>query len=110
MRINAGFISIESSNHRHAHEWEQVKNLSIPADKILMPGLIDTTSNTVEHPELVAQRVLNYADFLGPERVIGSTDCGFASTASAGGVSGDIAWLKLKSLVDGVKLANLKFQ
>lgn len=110
MGIYANYISIESSNHRHAHEWELVKNLSIPENKILMPGLIDTTSNTVEHPELVAQRVLNYAGFLGPDRVIGSTDCGFASTASAGGVSGEIAWLKLNSLVEGVKLANLKFQ
>jgi len=110
MRINADYISIESSNHRHAHEWEQVKELSVPKDKILMPGLIDTTSNTVEHPELVAQRALNYAEFLGPDRVIGSTDCGFASTASAVGVSGEIAWLKLKSLVEGVKIANLKLQ
>ena len=110
MGLNANYISIESSNHRHAHEWEQVKELSVPKDKILMPGLIDTTSNTVEHPELVAQRALNYAEFLGPNRVIGSTDCGFASTASAGGVSGEIAWLKLKSLVEGVKIANLKLQ
>ena len=110
MGLDATYISIESSNHRHAHEWEQVKELSVPKDKILMPGLIDTTSNTVEHPELVAQRVLNYAEFLGPDRIIGSTDCGFASTASAGGVSGEIAWLKLKSLVEGVKIANLKLQ
>ena len=105
MRLNADFISIESSNHRHAHEWEKIKGFSIPQNKIFMPGLIDTTSNTVEHPELVAQRALNYAEFLGPDRVIGSTDCGFASTASAG-VSGEIAWLKLKSLVEGVKIAN----
>ena len=110
MALNAKFISIESSNHRHAHEWEILKNFSVPDSKILMPGLIDTTSNTIEHPDLVAQRILNFAGLLGPERVIGSTDCGFASTASAAGVSGDIAWLKLKSLVEGVKLANLKFQ
>jgi len=110
MGLNAKFISIESSNHRHAHEWEILKNFSVPESKILMPGLIDTTSNTIEHPDLVAQRILNFAGLLGPERVIGSTDCGFASTASAAGVSGDIAWLKLKSLVEGVKLANLKFQ
>ena len=110
MGLNANYISIESSNHRHAHEWEQIKELSVPQDKILMPGLIDTTSNTVEHPELVAQRALNYAEFLGPDRVIGSTDCGFASTASAVGVSGEIAWLKLKSLVEGVNMANLKLQ
>lgn len=108
MRLNANYISIESSNHRHAHEWEKIKELPVPQDKILMPGLIDTTSNTVEHPELVAQRALNFVEFLGPDRVIGSTDCGFASTASAGGVSGEIAWLKLKSLVEGVKIANLK--
>ena len=106
MRIDADYVSIESSNHRHSHEWETVKRLSIPDNKIFMPGLIDTTSNTIEHPELVAQRVLTYAERLGPERVVGSTDCGFASTASAGGVSGDIAWLKLKALVEGVELAN----
>jgi 5-methyltetrahydropteroyltriglutamate--homocysteine methyltransferase len=108
MRLNANYISIESSNHRHAHEWEKIKELPVPQDKILMPGLIDTTSNTVEHPELVAQRALNFVEFLGPDRVIGSTDCGFASTASAGGVSGEIAWLKLKSLVEGIRIANLK--
>ena len=75
-----------------------------------MPGVIDTTSNTIEHPELVAQRILNFARILGPERVIGSTDCGFASTASAAGVTGEIAWLKLKSLVEGAMLANLEFE
>jgi 5-methyltetrahydropteroyltriglutamate--homocysteine methyltransferase len=109
MRINADYISIESSNHRHAHEWEIVKNCVVPENKILMPGVIDTTSNTVEHPELVAQRILNFAEFLGPDRVIGSTDCGFASTASAAGVTGEIAWLKLRSLVEGAKIANSKF-
>jgi len=108
MRINAGYISIESSNHRHAHEWQILKNCSFPEDKILMPGVIDTTSNTIEHPELVAQRILTFAKILGPEKVIGSTDCGFASTASAASVSGEIAWLKLKSLVEGARLANSK--
>ena len=75
---------------------------------IIKRGVIDTTSNNIEHPELVAQRILNFVKLLGPDRVIGSTDCGFASTASAAGVSGEIAWLKLKSLVDGAKLASLK--
>ena len=110
MRIDANFISIESSNHRHAHEWKILQNYSVPPDKILMPGVIDTTSNTIEHPELVAQRILNFAQFLGPERVIGSTDCGFASTASAAAVSGEIAWLKLRSLVEGAKLANSAYE
>ncbi len=105
-KIDAKYISLEASNHRHAHEWAVLKDLTFPENKVLMPGVIDTTSNNVEHPELVAQRILNFVDFLGPERVIGSTDCGFATTATATGVSGEVAWLKLKSLVEGVRIAN----
>jgi 5-methyltetrahydropteroyltriglutamate--homocysteine methyltransferase len=108
MRICATYISLESSNHRHAHEWEVFAKHRFPDDKILMPGVIDTTSNHVEHPQLVAQRLLKFANLLGPERVIGSTDCGFASTASATGVSGEVAWLKLKALVEGARLAGQK--
>jgi 5-methyltetrahydropteroyltriglutamate--homocysteine methyltransferase len=108
MRVHPKFISLESSNHRHAHEWEVFKEYPFPKDKILMPGVIDTTSNTVEHPKLVAQRILNFVKILGADRVIGSTDCGFASTASATSVSGEVAWLKLKSLVEGAKIASLK--
>ena len=105
MRLDVKFISLESSNHRHAHEWEVFKALPFPDDKVLMPGVVDTTSVNVEHPDLIAQRIRNFADILGSERVIGSTDCGFASTASATGVSGEVAWLKLKSLVEGAKQA-----
>jgi 5-methyltetrahydropteroyltriglutamate--homocysteine methyltransferase len=105
MRLKPKYISIESCNHRHAHEYEVFNKYEFPKDKVLMPGVIDTTSNTVEHPELVSQRLLNFANILGPERVVGSTDCGFASTASATSVSGEVAWLKLQSLVDGAKLA-----
>ena len=108
LQIDAKYISIESSNHRHAHEWRIFKNITFPDNKILLPGVIDTTSNTIENPELVAQRILNFVKFLGPERVIGSTDCGFATTATAASVSGEIAWLKLKSLVDGADIANSK--
>jgi 5-methyltetrahydropteroyltriglutamate--homocysteine methyltransferase len=110
MKIHAKYISIESSNHRHAHEWKLFKEFAFPENKILLPGVIDTTSNNIEHPELVAQRILNFVEYLGPEKVIGSTDCGFASTASAAGVSGEIAWLKLKSLVEGANIANLKLR
>ncbi len=102
--INAKYISLESCNHRHAHEWKLFKKLSLPDDKVLMPGVIDTTSNTVEHPELVANRLINFANILGADRVIASTDCGFASTSSAAAVSGEVAWLKLRSLVDGARL------
>lgn len=105
LRVRPRYISLESSNHRHAHEWEVFKDLPFPDDKVLMPGVIDTTSNNVEHPELVAQRIRKFVNILGAERVIASTDCGFASTASATSVSGEVAWLKLASLVEGARLA-----
>ena len=106
LQVDARYISVESCNHRHAHEWMVFKDVTFPENKILMPGVIDTSSNTIEHPELVAQRILNFVKFLGPERVIGSTDCGFATTATATSVSGEIAWLKLKSLVEGAGIAS----
>lgn len=106
MRLHPMYISIESCNHRHAHEWELFQKQPFPEDKVLMPGVIDTTSNTVEHPDLVAQRLANFVNILGSERVIGSTDCGFASTASAASVSGEVAWLKLGSLVEGARRAS----
>jgi 5-methyltetrahydropteroyltriglutamate--homocysteine methyltransferase len=104
-RLRPKYISIESCNHRHGHEWELFKEYRLADDKTLLPGVIDTTSNTVEHPDLVAGRLLNFINILGSDRVIGSTDCGFASTASATGVSGEVAWLKLKALVDGARRA-----
>ena len=110
MSINARFISIEASNHRHAHEWTVFSELTFPDDKVLMPGVIDTSSNTVEHPDLVAQRLSNVVKILGPERVIGSTDCGFASTASATSVSGEVAWMKLASLVEGAKRVSRQYR
>ena len=105
MDLAPRYISLESCNHRHAHEWELFEKLPFPDDKVLLPGVIDTTSNTVEHPELVSRRVLNFAKLLEPERVIPSTDCGFASTATAASVSGEVAWLKLESLVKGAEIA-----
>ena len=107
--VNAGFISLEASNHRHAHEWIVFDEMTFPEDKVLMPGVIDTSSNTVEHPDLVAQRISNFANILGPDRVIASTDCGFATTASATSVSGEVAWLKLASLVEGARRASKHF-
>ncbi len=109
MKVNARFISIEASNHRHAHEWTVFEEFHLPEDKVLMPGVIDTSSNIVEHPDLVAQRLTQYAKLLGPDRVIGSTDCGFATTASAANVSGEVAWLKLASLVEGARRAGRHF-
>ena len=108
--LNARYISLEASNHRHAHEWTVFDELAFPDDKVLMPGVIDTSSNTVEHPDLVAQRISNFVKILGPERVVGSTDCGFATTASATSVSGEVAWLKLASLVEGARRARAYFR
>jgi 5-methyltetrahydropteroyltriglutamate--homocysteine methyltransferase len=105
MEVNAKYISLEASNHRHAHEWKVFEELPFPEEKVLMPGVIDTTSTIVEHPDLVAQRIAIFANLLGPERVIASTDCGFATTASATSVSGEVAWLKLGSLVEGARRA-----
>jgi len=105
MRVAPRYISLESSNHRHAHEWEVFETHRLPDDKVLLPGVIDTNSNTVEHPRLVAQRIRNFTRFIGADRVIASTDCGFASTASAASVSGEVAWLKLKALVEGAEIA-----
>jgi len=108
--LNARYISLEASNHRHAHEWAVFDELAFPEDKVLMPGVIDTSSNTVEHPDLVARRISNFVKILGPERVVGSTDCGFATTASATSVSGEVAWLKLASLVEGARRASAYFR
>jgi 5-methyltetrahydropteroyltriglutamate--homocysteine methyltransferase len=104
--VNARFISLEASNHRHAHEWTVFDELTFPEDKVLMPGVIDTSSNSLEHPDLVAQRLTNFANNLGPDRVIGSTDCGFATTASSTSVAGEVAWLKLAALVEGARRAS----
>ena len=106
MEVNARFLSIEASNHRHAHEWKVFEELKLPGDKVLMPGVIDTTSNIVEHPDLIAHRIGNYANLLGSDRVIGSADCGFATTASATSVSGEVAWMKLTNLVEGARRAS----
>ena len=105
MQVNARYVSLEASNHRHAHEWTVFSELPFPEDKVLMPGVIDTSSTIVEHPALVAQRIMNFTRILGSHRVIASTDCGFATTASAASVSGEVAWMKLAALVEGARRA-----
>jgi 5-methyltetrahydropteroyltriglutamate--homocysteine methyltransferase len=102
-------ISFEAANPRHAHEWAVWREASIPDDKILIPGVIDTCTNYIEHPELVAQRICQYADIVGRERVIAGTDCGFATfVGHAGRVDPGIAYRKLGSLVEGARLASAR--
>jgi 5-methyltetrahydropteroyltriglutamate--homocysteine methyltransferase len=99
-------ISIEAANPRHDHEWEDLKDIRIPDDKILIPGLIDSTSNFVEHPKLVAQRIGRYADIVGRERVIAGVDCGFGTAVRSDPMVADsIVWAKLKALSEGAALA-----
>ena len=99
-------IQFEASNPRHAHEWIVWKNAHIPDDKILIPGLLTSTSNYVEHTELVAQRTCQFAEFVGRERIIAGTDCGFGTFAGIGKMDAEISFKKLKALVEGADLAS----
>jgi len=98
-------LLFESANPRHAHEWEVFQNTNIPEDKILVPGVIDSTTNFIEHPRLVAQRICKFADIVGRERVIAGTDCGFSTFAGFGAVDEDIVYAKLATLAEGAKMA-----
>ncbi len=99
-------ISVEAANPRHAHEWAVLREVGLPDDKILIPGLIDSTSNYIEHPELVAQRIERFADAIGRERVIAGVDCGFGTFAGMGKVDPKICHLKLKALAEGAAIAS----
>ena len=99
-------IQFESANPRHAHEWQIWADATIPDDKILIPGVLDTTTNFVEHPDLIAQRIQTYANIVGKERVIAGTDCGFGTFAGFGAVHPDIAYAKLESLAEGARRAS----
>jgi 5-methyltetrahydropteroyltriglutamate--homocysteine methyltransferase len=98
-------ILFEASNPRHAHEWAVWREARVPDDKVLAPGVLDTTANYIEHPELVAQRIQGFAEIVGPERVIAGTDCGFGTWAGFGPIDPDICWAKLSSLAEGAGLA-----
>jgi len=101
-------ILFEGANPRHEHEWEAWAGADLPDDKIFVPGMIDTSTNYVEHPELVAQRILRWVDFAGRERVIAGTDCGFGTFAGYGKLDGEIAYKKLRALVEGAEIASRK--
>lgn len=106
LKAKPSAILFEASNPRHAHEWTVWRDARIPDDKVLVPGLLTSTSNYVEHPELIAQRIQQFADIVGRERVIAGTDCGFGTFAGIGKMDAGISWRKLASLVDGAKLAS----
>lgn len=106
LRANVGAILFESSNPRHAHEWEVFANTELPDDLILIPGVLDSTSNFIEHPKLVAERIRRFADIVGRERVIAGTDCGFSTFAGFGAVDQDIVYAKLQSMAEGAAIAS----
>ena len=104
-KVKPQVISFEAANPRHAHEWRVWEEIQPPQDKVLMPGVIDTTCNFIEHPEYVAERICRFADIVGRERVIAGTDCGFGTFAKYGRVDPDIAYAKLKTLAEGAAIA-----
>jgi 5-methyltetrahydropteroyltriglutamate--homocysteine methyltransferase len=108
MNTKSRYVLFETSNPRHAHEWTVFRDRKseIPQDKILVPGVVDTTTNFVEHPELVAERIHRFKDIVGSDRVIAGSDCGFGTFAGFGAVDPEIAYEKLKSLSTGAKLAS----
>jgi 5-methyltetrahydropteroyltriglutamate--homocysteine methyltransferase len=99
-------ILFEAANPRHAHEWVIWKDAKIPDDKVLAPGVLETTSNFIEHPELVAQRIETYARIVGSDRVIAGTDCGFGTWSGFGPIDETICWAKLRAMADGAELAS----
>lgn len=99
-------LLFESSNPRHAHEWTTFRDTKIPDDKILIPGVLDSTTNFIEHPELVAQRIERFANIVGKERVMAGTDCGFSTFAGFGAVDEDIVYAKFKAMAKGAEIAS----
>ncbi len=106
LRAEIGGLLFEASNPRHAHEWTTFRDADLPDDLILIPGVIDSTTNFVEHPELVAERICSFAAIVGRERVIAGSDCGFATFAGFGDVDGEIAYAKLATMATGARLAS----
>ena len=106
LKVNAGAYCIEAGNARHAHEWKLWQDVRLPEGKTLIPGVISHSTPLVEHPELVAERIVRYAQLVGCENVMGGSDCGFAQSQGLSRVPPSIMWAKLGALVDGARLAS----
>jgi 5-methyltetrahydropteroyltriglutamate--homocysteine methyltransferase len=101
LKINCQGLSFEAANARHEHEWSVWRDVKLPDDRIIIPGMVSHATNVVEHPDLVAERIARFADVVGKERVIASTDCGLG-----GRIHADIAWAKLEALAQGAEIAS----
>lgn len=106
LKARPAALCLEGSNPRHAHEWKTWQEIPLPEEKLIVTGCLDTTTNFVEHPELVAERIVRYAGVLGRERVIAGVDCGFGTMIGMDGVDPQVAWAKLGALVEGAELAS----
>ncbi len=107
LRARPQALSFEGANPRHEHEWVVFREVKLPDDKVIVPGVLDSTTNFIEHPELVAQRLVRYAEVVGRERVIAGTDCGFATFArSVSQVEPEITWAKFRAMAEGARLAS----
>lgn len=102
-------ISFEAANPRHAHEWRIFEDLKLPAGKLLIPGVIESKTNYIEHPELVAERIGNYSRLVGRENVIGGSDCGFGTWVGQAAVDPGVVWAKLRSLAEGARIATARY-
>lgn len=106
LEANVGAISFEAANPRHAHEWKVFRDVDLPADLVLIPGVIDSCTTYVEHPDLVAERLGHFVDIVGEHRVMASTDCGFGTSVGPRDVPPSIAWAKLSAMVEGAHRAS----
>jgi 5-methyltetrahydropteroyltriglutamate--homocysteine methyltransferase len=106
LQARVGALSIAGANGRHEHEWRVWQDVQLPAGMLLSPGVVDSTTNIIEHPQVVAERLLRYASVVGKENVIAGVDCGFATGAGSTQVDGKVAWAKLGALVEGARLAS----
>jgi 5-methyltetrahydropteroyltriglutamate--homocysteine methyltransferase len=106
VKARADGLLFEAANPRHAHEWMVFRDIKVPPQKILIPGVLSSTTNYIEHPLLVAERLCKFAEIVGRERVIAGTDCGFGTFAGFGPVDPDIAYLKLAAMVEGARIAS----
>jgi len=106
LTVNADGLLFEAANSRHAHEWKVFENIELPKGKILVPGVIESMSNRIEHPRLIADRIVHFAQMVGRENVMAGSDCGFGTFVGVALVEPEIAWAKLASLVEGARIAS----
>ena len=106
LKVRAQAYSLEAANPRHEHEWQVWRDVKLPEGRILIPGVVTHSTNVVEHPELVAWRIKNFAGLVGRENVIAGTDCGFSQSYNVVRVHPSVQWAKLKSLAEGAQIAS----